>query len=577
MAPASDLLLFLGLGALGALVVSRFPGRSGRRVVLGGFLFTAVLCQLMLVRGLHSIACVLLAGGFALRGAPWLERRSDGLRRLARRSLPVLLGALVVLAAAAFLRDARARSWRRGDRTASAGRDLNVLLIVLDTVRADHLSLYGYDRDTTPNLKRFAARGVRFDHARAAAAWTLPSHANMFTARWPSELEVERLGWLDGRAPTLAERLRDSGYATGGFVANPFFCGHESGLSRGFQTYADYPITLGEVFRSSSVGWFLTRAALRARSMADGLRPAGAVRDVDLDFSRKDAATVNRELLDWLATIGDAPYFAFLNFFDAHDPYLIPRGETPRFAPETRSGPAATMLRDWQRIDKKRLSPEEVRIARDAYDDCIASLDHQIGALLDALEARGDRDRTLIILTSDHGEQFGEHGEFGHGRSLHAEEVHVPLVISLPGRIPEARVVTRPVSLRDLAATVLDLLGLTENATFPGASLAGTWRPPQGASDQATSPPYSELRGPVEERDLQPHAGADKSQKAVVVQDHAYIRHGDGREQLYNVKTDPGETVDKAHDGAFAEVLNACRAALDRVITAMAPSTAAPR
>jgi len=442
-------------------------------------------------------------------------------------------------------------------------------LIVLDTVRAERLSVYGCDRDTTPNLKRLAERGVRFEHARAAASWTLPSHANMFTAKWPSELGVEARGWLDGGRPTLAEHLRDAGYATGGFVANPFFCGRESGLARGFQVYADYPITLGETFRSSSMGWFLARAAIRVRSSAGDLLEAGSVRDVDLDFARKDAATVNREFLDWLSKTGPRPFFAFLNFFDAHEPYILPPGQVPRFTSSSLSGRSSRMLRDWQRIDKKTLGPDEVRLARDAYDDCIASLDQQIGALLDALRDRGELGRTLVVLTADHGEQFGEHGEFGHGLSLHAEEVHVPLLISLPGRVPEGRVVTQAVSLRDLAATALDVLGLAEDSPFPGGSLATTWQAPRSGPPPAISPPFSELRGPVDERDLKERGDARKGLKAVVAQRHAYIRRGDGREQLYDVDADPRETSDEARNEAFAPVLGACRAALDEVLSTL--------
>jgi arylsulfatase A-like enzyme len=572
MVPASDLLIFLALGALWAMALPRTAGRPAHRLVLASFLFAAVLCQLLLVRGLHSITCVLLASGVAVQAAPRLQDRAEGLRRLVRRSLLILLGLVVVLGAAVFGRDARAKVWRRGAREAAADAP-NVLLIVLDTVRADRLSLYGYDRETTPNLRRLAARGVRFDRARAAASWTLPSHANIFTARWPSELGVERRGWLDDEHPTLAEHLRDSGYATAGFVANPFFCGHESGLSRGFQVYADYPITPGEVVRSSSLGWMLARAALRIRAAADGWRTAGAVRDVDLDFSRKDAAAVNREFLDWVAksSSDSRPFFAFLNFFDAHDPYLLPRGETPQFAPRGPSAHESAILRDWQKIDKKALSPEEIQAVRDAYDDCLAALDRRIGALMDALAERGVLDRTLLILTSDHGEQFGEHGDFGHGLGLHGEEVHVPLLMSLPGRVPEGLVVPEAVSLRDLPTTILDILDLAEESPFPGGSLASSWRAAAAAaaSPQAISPPFSELRGPVDERDVREHADARKSLKAVVAEDHSYIRRGDGGEELYNLASDPGETSNQADDSAVADVLDACRAALDAVISTL--------
>ncbi len=139
-----------------------------------------------------------------------------------------------------------------------------MLLIVLDTVRADHLSLYGYGRATTPHLDRFARAGVRFDAARSTAPWTLPSHASMFTGRWPHELAVERHGILGTEFPTLAGFLRDRGYATAGVVANQFFCGHDSGLARGFDVYRDYSVTPGEVLRASTLGWLLARNVNRA-------------------------------------------------------------------------------------------------------------------------------------------------------------------------------------------------------------------------------------------------------------------------------------------------------------------------
>ena len=119
----------------------------------------------------------------------------------------------------------------------------NVLLIVMDTVSAQHMSLYGYPRDTTPNLARLARKGVRFQHARSTAPWTLPSHASMFTGRWPHDLSVGYGQPLDASAPTLAESLRDRGYATGGFVANTLYCSAETGLNRGFIHYEDHELT----------------------------------------------------------------------------------------------------------------------------------------------------------------------------------------------------------------------------------------------------------------------------------------------------------------------------------------------
>jgi len=558
MVPASVLILFTVMG-IAAVPLANLFGRRGHRLVLGACLFLGCFGQFMLVRGLNSVACALLAGGVAHRGSAWLAARPEGLRRWVRRGGPVLATALIALAALAFLRDVRASGYREGAGEALAGKNPNVLLIVLDTVRADRLSLYGHFRDTTPNLKRWAERGVRFDQARVAASWTLPSHASMFTGRWPSELDVEREGWLDGAHPTLAERLRDSGYATAGFVANPFFCGWESGLSRGFQSYADYPITPGEVLRSSSVGWFLARGERKIQFLLGRDVDSGAARDIDLDFSRKDAREVNREFLSWLSRNGSRPFFAFLNFFDAHDPYLLPGGAVPRFRTEPLAPAEIALLRDWVRLDKTTVGPDEAKLAIDAYDDCLAELDHQIGALLDALEARGVLDETLLIITSDHGEQFGEHDRFGHGLSLYDEETRVPLLIALPGRVPAGRVIDAPVSLADLPATVLDLLGLSADSPFPGGSLASTW----SESPRPISPAYSELRGRIDEGALKKDRDRARSWESIVVNGFSYIRRGDGRQMLHDLAADPGQTNDLADDPAHATSLETCRAALE--------------
>ena len=249
----------------------------------------------------------------------------------------------------------------------------NVLFIVLDTVRAESLSLYGYGRETSPHLARLAARGVRFDQARAAASWTLPSHASMFTARWPHELSARIDRPLDATFPTLAEYLRDRGYATAGFIANTFFCNSWYGLGRGFVHYEDMALTPLEVLRSSGLG----RRLVKGAGALPRNRP-GAY------FQRKDAPTVNDEVLTWIdRRPRDRPFFAFLNYFDAHDPYLSPVEPARGFGlrPVTRADHAT--LQDWHTRDKKTLTPRDVELARDCYDDCIAYLDEQLGKLVD--------------------------------------------------------------------------------------------------------------------------------------------------------------------------------------------------
>jgi arylsulfatase A-like enzyme len=214
-------------------------------------------------------------------------------------------------------------------------------------------------------------------------------------------------------------------------------------------------------------------------------------------------------------------------------------------------------------VDKARLTPRDAQHARDAYDDCLVALDAQLGALVEALRSRGVLDRTVLIVTADHGEQFGEHGSFGHGLSLFDEEARVPLLIRAPGLAPAGRVVDEDVGLRDLAATALDLSAAAA-PSLPGRSLARLW----GDSPAPASPAFSELRGTVDERYALPDLDDDPpgSWKSVVVAGWSYVRRGDGRESLYELASDPGQRADRRDDPAAAEALDACRRAMDAVL-----------
>ena len=159
---------------------------------------------------------------------------------------------------------------REASRPLPPGDPPNVLLITLDTVRADHLSLYGYGRPTSPVLERLARLGIRFDEARAPAPWTLPSHASMFTGRWHHELSVDWMTPLDKKYPTLAEYLGSRGYATAGFVANLFACSYDSGLSRGFTHYEDYILECLVPFRTA---WLVDHLARLTSDLVQGCGP----------------------------------------------------------------------------------------------------------------------------------------------------------------------------------------------------------------------------------------------------------------------------------------------------------------
>ncbi len=183
-------------------------------------------------------------------------------------------------------------------------------------------------------------------------------------------------------------------------------------------------------------------------------------------------------------------------------------------------------------------------MVRDCYDDCIAFLDAQLGRLLDTLQAQGLLENTDVIITSDHGEGFGEHRFYGHSYCVNLNEISVPLVILSP-RAPAGRVVRSPVSLRDVPATVVDLLGLSAGSPFPGRSLAAYWGLPPGQESELTTPALTE-QADATALENQPQRGREHPgfQMSLVTSDHHYIRNGMGKEQLYNLWRDPNERVD---------------------------------
>ncbi len=555
MITAADLMIFGAAGlvlAIAALVRLRWI----HRLAAYGLCFLSVFSLVLTFRGLTTIAYVIVASGVASRLARLTLTRATGFRRLVKLSLPVLaliLAGLFGLEVGRELISERRTLAGLSQPPASAP---NILFVVLDTVRAESLSLHGYSRETSPHLTKLASAGVRFDRARSTASWTLPSHASMFTGRWPHELSTRVDQPLDATFPTLAEYLRDHGYATAGFVANTFFCNQWYGLSRGFIHYEDTAVTPIEILRSSALGKRLVKGC------------GGLARNrPDAYFQRKDAPTINQELLDWLQhRPKDRPFLAFLNYYDAHDPYLTPVEPVRRFGLRPSSRADLATLAGWHSTKLKKRSPHEVQLAKDCYDDCIAYLDEQLGNLFAALNQQRLLENTVVVITSDHGEEFGERERFGHGQSLHHEVTQVPLLIVAPARVPKGRVVREPATLRDLPATVVELLGLKNGSPFPGRSLTRHW------SDTAADGPTEAVLAEIVDRE--PQMPADwKAPRSVVVDETLYIRNSDGREELYNLADDAAETVNLAKAEAARAELERCRVALDRLV----PSDAARR
>lgn len=570
--PLFHLSFFAILGGVLALLArfrSRFSVRRGAFLLL----FAALLSLSLAVKSLHPSACAILSAGLAFRMMSRGESVFFGSGRAIRATIPWTSALVLGLFSFSIGREVWAERQGLAHLPVISAASPNVVLIVMDTVGANHMSLYGYHRETTPNLVRIAREGIRFDQARSPAPWTLPSHASMFTGRWPHQLSAGFDGPLGADEPTLAEFLRDRGYVTGGFIANTLYCSAETGLNRGFLHYEDHPITAAGVVHSAALGQrLLEKSGARAWRLLAGEtgflrripgRPDRAQPDHRPRKPYKDASEISRDALAWLSHHEGRPFFLFLNLFDAHTPYLLPEGSDEHFglAPQGRSDYA--ILDDFWQADKRRLSPRDVALAQDAYDDCIAYMDQQIGRLYDDLDRRGLLGNTLIIVTADHGEQFGEHGLFGHAGSLYRPEVHVPLLIVPPAGRAGGRVVPEPVSLRDLPATVVDLLGRTGASPFPGSSLARRWDPAHRSAGVPDDPVLSEVQSPATNNANQGRSPVFRGpMSSLVAEGKVYIRNGDGIEELYDLGADPTESHNLAGSPEAQPVLEVLRSRL---------------
>jgi arylsulfatase A-like enzyme len=576
--PVTNLCLFLALGCFGCIMSLAWQRRG--RWVVARLLCALTFLPILLVAfpRIYWLAWFVLALGAAARLVPLCEGNARAFRRFAQVSFPLALGIVLILGASPWLRD-RWKQARADSRPLPPPGSASVILIVLDTVAAGHLSLYGYDRATSTTLVGLAQRGIRFDSAMAPSSWTLPSHATLFTGRWHHELSVGWLTPLDETRPTLAEFLGARGYATAGFVANSRYCGSDSGLARGFTFYEDY---FFPELTASKTAVLVERALLGIDLLVDLLQDRlsfaplqRAVAQLWRLFAndRKGAAVVNREFLDWLSQRSqpERPFLAFLNYVDAHVPYRLPPGRLRRFGVDPTGTHRDVLIQNWRTVDKTRVSREDLAFAADAYDDCIADLDEQLGSLFDGLNDRGVLERTWLVITSDHGESFGEHaGVFCHGSSLYQTELHVPLLIIPPGGSAPEHVVREMVSLRDVAATIVDVLGLKAGAPFPGSSLARFWNAKEPAAERgraSTDPALAE----VLPNDGSNRDSAGLPQKrwplgAVIEEDWSYIRHEeDHREELFHLRADAKEQRNLAGDPAAVATLERMRAALDRL------------
>jgi arylsulfatase A-like enzyme len=540
ISPAVNLLIFGGIGLLLALVSIFLPRNGYDSIVIFIFLFLTLMDWFILVTSgkIHVLASLMLTAGISIALLRWIRKFKIDYSLLGRKWLPRVLAAFFVL----FL-SIQSATWliERGKvaNLPEASEDLpNIIFIVIDALRSDHLSTYGYARQTSPYIDKLAAQGVVFDNAFSSTSYTLPSHVSMLTGLYPREHGVEwdtynRLA--TNGLPMLSEALTQEGYRTGGFSGNTFWFTREQGFGRGFSHFEDFFTTLADMALRTFYGRGFELYIMRKIGLDD--IPA-----------RKHASDINHSVVKWITQDADRPFFVFINFMDVHDPYLPALPYRTQFSDQDGIGG----ILNWRvgRTDPK-LSPAELQSEIDAYDGAIAYTDHQIQLLLEQLQADGYLENTLIVLTSDHGEAFGEHDLYLHAHSLYREVIEIPLILHWAGELPAGKRISQPVSNVFLPATILDLIGSKAKDDIPGKSLARLWR--ENSPDSQWPLPLSELaRQPWVPETYPVYHGWIKS---VISSEWHLIQHETLDLEMFRWKIDPRESSNRAMDATSKEEL----------------------
>lgn len=527
------------VAVLVAAVLSFAPGLSGAATAAERAFFPALLTALLLwwaggrvARGIGAGRALALGVGSGLlggsiyflvegAGVPWFALVPSAAllalacpktgRIAAAAAAFVLLASLTARAQRVFAAPTVVEA-REAPVDPADPKHPNCILIVLDTVRADRMGMYGYERDTTPELDAFAEEHLtRHASAHSTSSWTLPSHASLFTGLAPAEHGVthprakdpnaSRSTWarpspLPTDLPTLAGTLRGAGWRTCAIVANHML-GRWSGLDSGFERYDDRP--------EAHIGKHQAFFQRSGRGALAGHKPY------------RDAATITDLGLDWIDDHArERPFFLFLNYMDAHTPYVPPAPFDAAFGDER---------------PKDDLRPREVELLPLLYDRELAYLDHEVTRFLRGIEDRGLLEGTLVIITSDHGEAFGEHEFWSHDWALYEEMIHVPLLVQLPGgrRSAVSDVPLDGIEVHDL---VLETLGVTsvEEASDGPRRPNAEWFHTDGLGREkgVPGPPLETLA-----RDLA--VWFEGSRKWIV--------SSRGEVALYDLSSDPGETT----------------------------------
>lgn len=450
----------------------------------------------------------------------------------------------------------------------------DILLVVLDTQRADRLSCYGYDKETSPNLDAFAADATLYRHAMAAAQWTIPSHASMFTGTYPSVHGTQHAhSTVPTALPTLAERLRDNGYFTAAFCNNPLVGVVNNGLRRGFLSFLNYAGWLTSRPNQAGVKpgligryrqWFKQQLAKVVQFMQDSFARSDALLafaftpimiplwQTALSFKGNTAKSLDDAanlLIKRSGLAPDQPAFCFVNLMGTHTPYQPERQYIERFAPDVLNDHKARRYLQrfnsdpfgWMAPTAGPLDAHHKAIHDGMYDAEVATQDAQLGRFFERLRASGRLDETLVIICADHGEHLGEKQLMGHSFMLYRELSHVPLIVRDPSGALQPSVIDTPVSARRVFQTALHAAGIAEEGEQELSLLSGAEELEMDVLAEAV-PPSNVLHLMRKNRPkyVQAHR-FDLTRRALHHGDYKLILRDDGAVELYNVTRDPAE------------------------------------
>jgi arylsulfatase A-like enzyme len=432
----------------------------------------------------------------------------------------------------------------------------NVVFVVWDTVRADRMSCYGYETPTTPHLDRFAESAALYENAVSPAMWTLPAHASMFTG-----LPISAHGttsehlWLDDSFDCLAEIFQRAGYGTYFFSANPHVS-KERNFTQGFDQ-AEYPAD--DQWKNRIQNLVLERLLPKDQSTKlfqniNRARTAGPDRMKRRLGTSKDAGPVIAEALEhWLdGRNTNRPFFAFLNYMEAHYPRLPSPAARKQAVPENRIENTYALDQSFPRMlgymfGYEKFTEEELLSINDVYNASLVDLDSATHALFEMLRKRGILDNTIVVLTSDHGENLGDHGLMEHRYCLYDSLIRVPLLLRYPPRLSPRRVKST-VSTLDIYRTVLDLAGLkpiadpyhSKSLLRDESQLSDRW----GVMSELLKPDHGRLKRFAEDHPDFDQTKWLKTYRSIERTPHKLILSSDENHELFDVVNDPGETKD---------------------------------